>query len=97
MDPSEGAEMTVIPEPGTRRELGSATGPLLEREVEPGALCAQIEPARLVADIAQASIVTVKTVEVHLSRAYRNLGIESRRQLVCALAPPVRIVGAFER
>jgi len=37
-------------------------------------------------DIAQALFVTVKTVEVHLSSAYRKLDISSRRQLVSALA-----------
>ena len=37
-------------------------------------------------DIAQALYVTPKTVEVHLSNAYRKLGIESRRELPRALA-----------
>jgi DNA-binding NarL/FixJ family response regulator len=37
-------------------------------------------------DIAQALFVTVKTVEVHLSNAYRKLEITSRRQLASALA-----------
>jgi DNA-binding NarL/FixJ family response regulator len=32
-------------------------------------------------DIAQALFVTPKTVEVHLSNAYRKLGIRSRRDL----------------
>jgi len=36
-------------------------------------------------DIAQALFVTPKTVEVHLSSAYRKLGIRSRRQLAGAL------------
>jgi DNA-binding CsgD family transcriptional regulator len=36
-------------------------------------------------DIAQALFVTVKTVEVHLSSAYRKLEIGSRRQLAAAL------------
>jgi DNA-binding CsgD family transcriptional regulator len=39
-------------------------------------------------EIAQALFVTVKTVEVHLSRVYRKLDIESRRQLAGALAAP---------
>jgi DNA-binding CsgD family transcriptional regulator/tetratricopeptide (TPR) repeat protein len=38
-------------------------------------------------DIAQALFVTPKTVEVHLSSAYRKLGIGSRRQLARALEP----------
>ncbi|HTE58877.1 MAG TPA: LuxR C-terminal-related transcriptional regulator, partial [Solirubrobacteraceae bacterium] len=37
-------------------------------------------------DIAQALYVTPKTVEVHLSNAYRKLGIRSRRELPDALA-----------
>jgi DNA-binding CsgD family transcriptional regulator len=37
-------------------------------------------------EIAQALFVTVKTVEVHLSSAYRKLSISSRRQLAAALA-----------
>ena len=36
-------------------------------------------------DIAQALYVTPKTVEVHLSNAYRKLGIRSRRELAGAL------------
>ena len=39
-------------------------------------------------DIAQALFVTVKTVEMHLSRVYRKLDIESRRQLAGALSAP---------
>ncbi len=38
-------------------------------------------------EIAQALFVTPKTVEVHLSNAYRKLEISSRRQLPGALAP----------
>ncbi len=37
-------------------------------------------------EIAQELYVTPKTVEVHLSRAYRKLGVGSRRELVPALA-----------
>jgi DNA-binding NarL/FixJ family response regulator len=36
-------------------------------------------------DIAQELYVTPKTVEVHLSNAYRKLGIRSRRELAGAL------------
>jgi DNA-binding NarL/FixJ family response regulator len=36
-------------------------------------------------EIAQALFVTVKTVEVHLSSAYRKLDVASRRQLAIAL------------
>jgi DNA-binding CsgD family transcriptional regulator/Flp pilus assembly protein TadD len=38
-------------------------------------------------DIAQTLFVTPKTVEVHLSNAYRKLGIRSRRELAGALTP----------
>jgi DNA-binding NarL/FixJ family response regulator len=37
-------------------------------------------------DIAQALFVTPRTIEVHLSSAYRKLGIGSRSQLPRALA-----------
>jgi DNA-binding CsgD family transcriptional regulator len=37
-------------------------------------------------DIAQQQFVTTKTVEVHLSNAYRKLGIASRRELLGALS-----------
>jgi DNA-binding NarL/FixJ family response regulator len=37
-------------------------------------------------DIAQELYVTPKTVEVHLTNAYRKLGIRSRRELAGALA-----------
>jgi DNA-binding NarL/FixJ family response regulator len=36
-------------------------------------------------DIAQSLFVTMKTVEIHLTSAYRKLGITSRRELVRAL------------
>jgi DNA-binding NarL/FixJ family response regulator len=38
--------------------------------------------------IAQSLFVTAKTIEVHLSSAYRKLGIGSRTQLSQALARP---------
>ena len=37
-------------------------------------------------EIAQTLFVTLKTVELHLSHAYRKLGIRSRRDLERALA-----------
>jgi DNA-binding NarL/FixJ family response regulator len=37
-------------------------------------------------EIAQALFVTLKTVEVHLSNAYRKLEIRSRHELAGALA-----------
>jgi DNA-binding CsgD family transcriptional regulator len=39
-------------------------------------------------DIAQILYVTPKTVEVHLTSAYRKLDIGSRRELARALAGP---------
>jgi DNA-binding CsgD family transcriptional regulator len=39
-------------------------------------------------EIAQSLFVTVKTVEVHLSRVYRKLDVNSRRQLADALGSP---------
>jgi hypothetical protein len=39
-------------------------------------------------EIAQTLFITIKTVEVHLSRAYRKLGISSRAQLDQALLTP---------
>jgi DNA-binding CsgD family transcriptional regulator len=48
-------------------------------------------------EIAQALFVTVKTVEVHLSRVYRKLDIESRRQLAGALSAPAAGTGATPR
>ena len=41
-------------------------------------------------EIAQALFVTPKTVEVHLSRVYRKLGIGSRSQLAGALGESAR-------
>ena len=48
-------------------------------------------------EIAQALFVTVKTVEVHLSRVYRKLDIQSRRELARALSAPAANVGATPR
>ena len=43
--------------------------------------------------IADTLYVTLKTVEGHLAKSYRKLGIESRRELAGALAPDVRSGG----
>jgi DNA-binding CsgD family transcriptional regulator len=40
-------------------------------------------------DLAQALFVTPRTVEVHLTSAYRKLGISARSQLTDALSLPV--------
>ena len=39
-------------------------------------------------DIAQSLFVSEKTVEAHLGRAYKKLGIRSRGRLAAALGPP---------
>ena len=57
-------------------------GPLTASERRVADLAAGGETNR---DIAQALFVTPKTVEVHLSNAYRKLGIRSRRELAGAL------------
>ena len=61
----------------------SGAGALTASERRVAALAADGSSNR---DIAQALFVTPKTVEVHLSNAYRKLGIRSRRDLTGALA-----------
>jgi DNA-binding NarL/FixJ family response regulator len=56
---------------------------LTERELRVATLAAGGQTNR---DIAQTLYVTPKTVEVHLSNAYRKLGIASRRELPTVLA-----------
>ena len=56
---------------------------LTERELRVATLAAGGQTNR---DIAQTLYVTPKTVEVHLSNAYRKLNIASRRELPAALA-----------
>jgi DNA-binding NarL/FixJ family response regulator len=55
---------------------------LTERELRVATLAAEGQTNR---DIAQILYVTPKTVEVHLTNAYRKLGIGSRRELPAAL------------
>jgi DNA-binding CsgD family transcriptional regulator len=61
----------------------SGAGALTASERRVAALAADGASNR---DIAQTLFVTPKTVEVHLSNAYRKLGIRSRRELAGALA-----------
>jgi DNA-binding NarL/FixJ family response regulator len=61
----------------------SGAGALTASERRVAALAAEGSSNR---DIAQTLFVTPKTVEVHLSNAYRKLGIRSRRELTAALA-----------
>ena len=46
-------------------------------------------------EIAQALFVTRKTVETHLGRAYRKLGITSRTRLTAALAGAAPDAGRY--
>jgi DNA-binding CsgD family transcriptional regulator len=66
-----------------RREALSGADSLTPSERRVATLAAEGMTNR---DIAQRLFVTPKTVEVHLSSAYRKLGIGSRTQLVTALA-----------
>ncbi len=65
-----------------RTEAASGVGALTASELRVASLAANGSSNR---DIAQALFVTPKTVEVHLSNAYRKLGIRSRRELPAEL------------
>ena len=66
-----------------RREALKGAGSLTASERRVATLAAEGQTNR---EIAQALFVTPKTVEVHLSNAYRKLDIRSRRELPGALA-----------
>jgi DNA-binding NarL/FixJ family response regulator len=66
-----------------RADVGSGVGALTASERRVVDLAAEGSSNR---EIAQALYVTPKTVEVHLSNAYRKLGIRSRRELGGVLA-----------
>jgi DNA-binding CsgD family transcriptional regulator len=70
---------------GVRPRTEALSGPaaLTAKERKVAALAADGQTNR---DIAQSLYVTPKTVEVHLTNAYRKLGIRSRRELAGALA-----------
>jgi DNA-binding CsgD family transcriptional regulator len=77
-----------------RQEL-AASGVRVRREAVRGAAALTPSERRIAEqaaagasnpEIAQALFVTVKTVEMHLSNAYRKLGIAGRRELARALA-----------
>ncbi len=70
---------------GVRVRITRATGvdDLTEQERRVAALAAKGKSNR---DIAHALFVTIKTVEWHLNRAYRKLGIASRNELAGALS-----------
>jgi DNA-binding CsgD family transcriptional regulator len=66
-----------------RREALAGSGALTASEKRVAGLAADGRTNR---EIAQELFVTPKTVEVHLSSAYRKLGIRGRRELMGALA-----------
>ncbi|HEX8053513.1 MAG TPA: AAA family ATPase [Thermoleophilaceae bacterium] len=70
---------------GVRPRTEALSGPaaLTAKEAKVASLAAEGQTNR---DIAQSLYVTPKTVEVHLTNAYRKLGIRSRRELAGALA-----------
>jgi DNA-binding NarL/FixJ family response regulator len=61
---------------------------LLQRERELAPLATLAAEGQTNRDIARILYVTPKTVEVHLSSAYRKLGIRSGQQLAGELAAP---------
>jgi DNA-binding CsgD family transcriptional regulator len=65
-----------------RSTAASGVGSLTASEKRVVSLAAEGQTNR---DIAQTLFITPKTVEVHLSNAYRKLGISSRRELAAAL------------
>jgi DNA-binding NarL/FixJ family response regulator len=66
-----------------RTAAGAGVGSLTPSELRVATLAREGKMNR---EIAQALFVTPKTVEVHLSSAYRKLGIKSRAGLTQALA-----------
>ena len=89
---AEGARVARIAERATEELIVAGARPRRPQASGPGALTNR---ERRVADLAAAGTsnrriadelyVTVKTVEMHLSNAYRKLGISSRSQLEAAL------------
>jgi DNA-binding CsgD family transcriptional regulator len=66
-----------------RASAAAGVGSLTAAELRVVSLAAEGQTNR---DIAQILFITPKTVEVHLSNAYRKLGVKSRRDLATALA-----------
>ena len=75
---STSAPSSTRPARARARPRLAGVGALTASERRVAALAAEGQTNR---DIAQALFVTPKTVEVHLSNAYRKLGIRSRREL----------------
>ena len=78
------ARSSTPPAPGRARRRSAAWSPSPSASCAWPTLAADGQTNR---DIAQALYVTPKTVEVHLSNAYRKLDIASRRELPAALTP----------
>ena len=76
--------VTVIRENGKLRETETRLQELSERWHRIGLTDRSGYSNR---EIAQALFVTLRTVEMHLSNAFRKLGVSSRTQLAGALAP----------
>ena len=72
------------------RALTAGVGALTPSELRVATLAREGMTNR---EIAQTLFVTPKTVEVHLSNAYRKLGIPGRAELGGALAKPQRVDG----
>ena len=92
-DALSGALDGSVPLP-VHRETGTSDAadhrdPLTPREQKVAELAASGLPTR---EIAAASYLSQKTVEYHLTRVYRKLGVRSKSELVFALAgsPPRR-------
>jgi class 3 adenylate cyclase/DNA-binding CsgD family transcriptional regulator len=74
-----------------RVELSGAAA-LTPSERRTAAMAAEGMPNR---EIAQALFVTLRTVEMHLSNAFRKLGVSSRTQLAAALAAEETALAGF--
>jgi DNA-binding CsgD family transcriptional regulator len=85
---SKAAEQRALDELGASGERAAADGDGPVEVLTPS----ELRAARMAAagrsnrEIAQELFVTPRTIEVHLTRAYRKLGIRSRKELAAALA-----------
>jgi DNA-binding NarL/FixJ family response regulator len=65
-------------------ETGTEPAALTKRELEVATLAARGLSSR---EIAETLVVSTRTVENHLQRAYEKLGVSGRSELAAALAP----------
>ncbi len=77
--------------PGTRSLVAISPNPLSEREVE---IVDLVLAGRTNRQIAEALFVSVRTVEGHLHRAYRKLGLEGRHDLSRLDVSPAHVGGS---